>query len=140
MGSGFKHLPEGAKKTVTDYDSLSLFMSKYLSVIYVKDRKSFYEWKNETQLYTEKTEAELTNTACKLIKPRVIDPNSVIQRIAGAIEVNASRVEQKMLAQDGTIPLKNGLFSIQNGTLDPYTPKILTTNKLPYGYDPSSNP
>jgi P4 family phage/plasmid primase-like protien len=136
MGSGFKHLPEGAKKAVTDYDSLSLFMSKYLSVIYVKDRKSFYQWENETQLYTEKTEAELTNTACKLIKPRVIDPNSVIQRIAGAIEVNASKVEQKMLAPDGTIPLKNGLFSIQNGTLDPYTPKILTTNKLPYSYDP----
>lgn len=136
MGAGFKYLPEGAKKPVTDYDSISQFMSKYLSTIYIKDRKSFYMWEPSESLYKEKTEAELTNIACQLIKPRVIDPQSQIAKISGAIEVNASREEKTMLPQDGTVPLANGLFSIQSGTLEPYSPKVLTINKLPFAYDP----
>ena len=140
MAQGFQSWEENAKGELVNkgvnYLELGRFCHKYLNTFMVTEHEAVYAWNYEEDIYERQSIFAMAKRFNDLIVPTPKDPTMTKTKGLDSMQINHSLKEKDILPPEGLIPLKNGWLNALNGTLEPYTPKYLVTQKIPVEFNP----
>lgn len=139
MEQGLSHLPDGKLKTPTHDDIGEQLMAQWQGTT----RYFYQSWYGYQDGVWTTIDEEIIRRqiwqAARAAKDQGFSPSqsgvsSILDYVKSELHLSATQIDQNL----NMLNLRNGLFDLCTGTLEPHQPEQYMTTQLPFDYDPTA--